>query len=96
MPLSWFYQDEPPYEPPKPTPKVIIGNPGVEIPSLYIDERFLVNLTDVAKALGRKVEMNMFGTLHQVLTCLGEKPVYHREGMKDTRNPILRVILKEK
>lgn len=90
-PVSWFYEDEPPYEPAQPTPKLIIGDPGVEVPGLYIDGRFLVNLTDVAKALGREVEMNMVGTLHQALTALRVKPVYDREGMKDPSTPVLRV-----
>ena len=91
VPVEWFYQDDPPYQPPTPTPSLIIGDPGAEVPALYIDGRFLVNLTDVARALGREVEMNMVGTLHQALTILRVKPVYHRKGMEDTRTPVLRV-----
>ena len=91
LPVSWFYQDEQPYVPPQPTPKLLIGDPGVEVKSLFIDGGFLVDLTDVAKALGRKVNANMFCTIHQALTHLGEKPVYHRDKMNDNTNPLLRV-----
>ncbi|MFH0966014.1 MAG: sialidase family protein, partial [Planctomycetota bacterium] len=80
-PVSWFYEDEPACVPPKPTPTLQVN--GVEVPSLYIDNRFLVNLTDVAKALGRKVTANMFAPIHQTLTYFGEKPVYDESGMGD-------------
>ncbi|MFH0964284.1 MAG: biopolymer transporter ExbD, partial [Planctomycetota bacterium] len=53
--------------------------------------RFLVNLTDVAKALGRKVTANMFAPIHQTLTYFGEKPVYDESGMGDMEKPGLRV-----
>ena len=49
----------------------------------------------IVETIGRG-EMNMFGTLHKVLTCLSEKPVYHREDMKNTRNPVFRVIIEKK
>jgi len=88
-PVSWFYQDEPPYQPPQPTPKLILN--GAEVASVYVDDLFLVNLTDVAKALDRTVAANMFAPIHQTLTYLAEKPVYDESGMDDKENPVLRV-----
>jgi len=88
-PVSWFYQDDPPYQPSKPTPKLIIN--GAEVASLYVDDLFLVNLTDVAKALDRTVAANMFAPIHQTLTYLDEKPVYDKSGMDDKDSPVLRV-----
>ena len=88
-PVSWFYNDEPPYAPPVPTPRLEVN--GVEVPSLYIDGRFLVNLADVAKALGRTVAANMFAPIHQTLTYLAETPAYDKSGMDDKERPVLRV-----
>ena len=92
-PVSWFYEDEPAYEPPTPTATLEVN--GVEVPSVYIDDRFLVDLTDVAKALGRTVAANMFAPVHQTLTYLGEKPVYDESGMGDKEKPMLRVTVVE-
>ena len=88
-PVSWFYRDEPPSQPPEPTPQLIIN--GAPVPSLHVDDRFLVNLTDVAKALDRRVTANMFAPLRQTLSYLDETPVYDESDMDDKEHPVLRV-----
>jgi biopolymer transport protein ExbD len=88
-PVSWFYEDEPAYEPPVPTPTLEVN--GVAVQSVYIDDRFLVELTDVAKALGRRASANMFAPIHQTLTYLDEEPTYDDSGMADKEKPVLRV-----
>ena len=93
-PVSWFYSEDKAYESPKNAPKLIVGDPGTQVRALWLEDRFLVNLTDVAAALGRKVSLNMYGTLHQMLTCLKVEGVYDRSGMDDPRNPVLQVKVK--
>ena len=81
-PASWFYQDDKPYQPPADAPKLLIN--GTELPGTWIEDRFLVNLTDVAEALGRQVKRNMLATLHQALTALtalAVEPVYDRSAV---------------
>jgi len=90
LPLSWFYEDEPPFKPPTPTPKLILasdGKDGATVPSLYCDERFFVRLSDVARVLGRKIEQDMFAPVHQVLTYLGYRATYDLTHRKDSTNP---------
>ena len=78
-PASWFYQEDKPYQPPADAPKLLIN--GTELPGTWIEDRFLVNLTDVAEALGRQVKRNMLATLHQALTALAVEPVYDRSAV---------------
>lgn len=93
-PVSWFYENEKPYESPPTSPKLIVGNRGTEIPALWIENRFLVNLTDVAEVLGHNVPRNMVGTLHQILTCLKVEGIYDRSMMNDPGQPVLRVTVR--
>ena len=96
-PVAWLYGDEKPYVSPPGSPKLIVGEPGTPIPAVWLEDRFLVNLTDVATAVGLDpgaVPRNMFGTLHQMLTCLELEGVYDRSGMDDLENPVLRVTVR--
>jgi hypothetical protein len=93
-PISWFYEDEPAYQSPTKSPQLLVGAADTQIPATWIENRFLVNLNDVARALGREVPRNMLGTLHQVLTCLEVEAVFDLSKMDDVENPVLRVTLK--
>ncbi|MBM3892059.1 MAG: hypothetical protein FJ388_23330 [Verrucomicrobia bacterium] len=90
LPLSWFYEDDPPYQPSKPTPKLIVGlkgKRGAEVPSLFCDDRFFVKLSDIARVLKQKVEQDMFAPIHQTLTFLGCPPTYDLRRAKDGASP---------
>ena len=89
VPVSWFYEDQPPYREPEPTPGLIVA--GRSVAGLFIDGGFLVNSRDVAAALGMEVEANMLAPLHQVLTHLRLEPVYDRTRMADAEEPALHV-----
>gem|GEM_PF-581851 len=93
-PLSWFYRDEPAYSPPEPAPRLLLNRK--EVPSLCVDGLLLVNLTDVADVLGRRVPANMFAPIEQVLSYLDEEPVYDRSEMTDTPQPVLRVTVNKR
>lgn len=100
LPLSWFYQDDPPYKPPKPTPKLVIAQKdkeGSTVPSLYCDERFFVKLSDVARVLRRTVKQDSRAPVHQALTCLGYRVTYDLRHQKDPKNPrVLAIVEPEK
>ncbi|MBM3891097.1 MAG: hypothetical protein FJ388_18445 [Verrucomicrobia bacterium] len=90
LPLSWFYEDDPPCRPSKPTPKLIVGlkgKRGAEVPSLFCDDRFFVKLSDIARVLKQKVEQDMFAPIHQTLTFLGYPPTYDLRRAKDGASP---------
>lgn len=53
-PISWFYEDEPAYQDPAKSPQLLVGAADTQIPATWIENRFLVNLNDVARALGRE------------------------------------------
>ena len=91
-PASWFYQNDKPYQPPADAPKLLVN--GKEVPGTWIEDRFLVNLADVAEALGRQVKRNMLATLHQAMTALAVEPVYDRSAVGDPNNPVLKVTVK--
>ena len=93
-PISWFYEDEPAYQAPAKSPQLLVGAADTQIPATWIENRFVVNFNDVARALGCEVPRNMLGTLHQVLTCLEVEAVFDRSKMDDVENPVLRVTLK--
>lgn len=85
----------PPFKPRQPAPKLIVGlvgRKGVEVPSLYCDERFFVKMSDVAKTLHTKISRDIYSTVHQVVTCLGYRPVYDRTHLNDPVNPRMVVI----
>jgi hypothetical protein len=90
LPLSWFYEDDPPFKPPKPVPALLLaakGRTAAKVSSLYCDDRFFVNLSDVARVLRRKADQDMFAPIHQALTFLGDQPTYDFSRAKDSANP---------
>jgi len=91
VPVSWFYGDDQPYQPPKSAPVLMINDQSVA--GLFIDDDFLVNSRDIAKALGISIDANMLAPLHQVLTHLKLKPTYDRSQMKDGKHPMLKVAI---
>jgi len=89
LPLSWFYEDDPPYRPPAHAPKLLVALEGKEpaqVPSLYCDDRFFVKLSDVARALGRNIEGDMYAPIHQALTYLGYKVTYDMRRLRDAKD----------
>jgi len=99
VPLSWFYQDEPPLPPgPKLVLKVLAGDGKtwnvVSLPAQFYEGRCYVHLDDLAvylkSPIGR-LGYNMFAPLHQVITCLGWTPRYDYSRLKDEKDPQLLV-----
>jgi len=99
LPLSWFYQEQPPL---KPGPRLVIQTPSADgrnwnthdVPSIYDNGRFHINSKDVQtflkSSMGR-LGANIQAPLHQVITCLGWKPGYDRSHMDDADDPRLLV-----
>jgi len=94
-PVSWLYEDDDAYTAPAGSPKLVIGNPGREVDATWIDDRFLVNLTDIAAAFGRDAPHNMVCTLRQAVTALEVEALYDESQMDDANDPMMRVIEKE-
>ncbi len=93
-PVAWLYEDDEDYVSPADAPRLIIGHPGREVDATWIDDRFLVNLSDVAAALDRQVERNMVCTMQQALTALKVEPVYDESQMQNAADRVLRVTVK--
>ncbi|MBM3788247.1 MAG: exo-alpha-sialidase [Acidobacteria bacterium] len=95
LPLSWFYGDEPPAAE---APGLVLRVPAgdrfrdVEIEARYHEDRFFCHSRDVERHLRASVgrlEKNLFGPLHQIVTMLGWSASYDRSHMKDASNPRL-------
>jgi len=100
LPLSWFYQDEPP----PPTAKLIVKVPagdGVswnsfEIAACYHDQRFYCSSRDLAtqvKSPAGRLQRDIYAPVHQVITCMGWTPHYDSSRVKDAKEPRLVVTL---
>ncbi|HID06824.1 MAG TPA: exo-alpha-sialidase, partial [Armatimonadetes bacterium] len=94
--VEWFYQDEKLPKLSKPIPRVIIaisnGKGGYKYASVhseYIDGRFWVKLSDVARTIGVTIKHDMRAPLNQCITCLGFRAKYHDEHMDDPHDPRL-------
>ena len=100
LPLSWFYQDEPP---PLPSPALFLRVPVASapgkwnvfpIPARYHDGRFFCHLKDLQshlKSPAGRLGFNMYAPLHQVITALGWTPRYDRSKLDDADNPSMTV-----
>jgi len=100
LPLSWFYQNEPPLAP---GPRLLLstldetGKPAQshEIPSVFYQGRFYCHLSDVAKylksPLGR-LERDFCAPIEQVVTCLGWSPRLDTRKLNDPHGPHLLVL----
>ena len=96
LPLSWFYEEEPPLPP---AAKLILRVSAhdarntmnsYEIPAVVHDGRFFCRLSDLAvylKSPAGRLGYDIFAPVHQVVTCLGWVPTYDRGMMEDPENP---------
>lgn len=95
LPLSWFYGEEPA---PPPGPKLVLRVPNgdrhdeVEIEARYHEDRWFCHSRDIGRYLRGSVgrlDKNLYGPLHQIITMLGWTPAYDRTYLKDSGNPRL-------
>ena len=103
LPLSWFYQDEPPLPP---GPKLVLKVPAggadsgwntFEIPSNYYERRFFVRSKELEPYLKSpigRLDYSIYAPLHQVITCLGWEPVYDLSKLEDVHDPRMIVYCK--
>ena len=95
LPLSWFYGEEPA---PKPGPKLVLRVPNgnrhqeFEIDARFHEDRFFVHSRDVGRYLrgaAGRLDKNLYGPVHQIITMLGWTPAYDRSRLQDPANPRL-------
>ena len=103
MRVEWFYQDDPPLPSgPKLIIKVPSRGPGIhsthEIPSDLYQGRFYCHSRDLARHLKSSVgrlNQDMYGPLHQMITALGWTPRYDRNHLDDSQDPRLVVTVEK-
>jgi hypothetical protein len=96
LPLDWFYQEEPALTQ---GPKLLLRVPATDldgewvahqIPADHYQGRFLCNSRDLAKVLKSPVgrlNLNLYGPVEQLITCLGWTATFDRDHLKDPQNP---------
>lgn len=95
VPLGWFYEDEPSLAP---GPELVLEFPAGDgknwnraaIPAQFYEGRHFVHLADLAvhlKSPVGRLGYDMFGPLHQVITCLGWMPQYDFSRLNDPKGP---------
>lgn len=98
VPLSWFYQEEPPAAESK--ARLLLRTPADKgggwnvhrIPGRFHDGRFFCHLQDVSpylKGTIGRLSQNMYGPLHQIVTALGWVASYDDSHLKDPQDPRL-------
>jgi len=95
MPVSWFYSEEPV---PVPGLELVLRVPNgnrhqdFKIEARFHEDRFFCHSREVGRYLRGSVgrlDKNLYGPVHQIITMLGWTPVYDRTRLKDSANPRL-------